>query len=85
MYIKHVHLKFCAHLIICLGVLNVDIIRFTPPMKCLPCISISKRFDSFIFKLCIMIVNTLKMYTGVAGRKQSLALSYIIITTLNYT
>ena len=79
------HLKFCAHLMICLGVLNLDIIRSTPPMECLPCISNSNRFDSFIFKLCIMIVHTLKLCIGEAGPEQSLALSYIIIITLNYT
>ena len=36
-------------------------------MECLPCISNSNRFDSFVFKLCIMIVHTLKMCTGEAG------------------
>ena len=32
------------------------------------------RFNSIIFKLCIMIVNTFKMCTGDAGPEQSLVL-----------
>ena len=32
----------------------------------------SNRFHSFIFKLCIMIVHTLKMSTGNADPEQSL-------------
>ena len=36
----------------------------------------SNRFHSFILKLCIMIVYTLKMCTGDAGPEQSLVLFY---------
>ena len=36
----------------------------------------SNRFHSFIFKICIMIVHTLKMCTGDAGREQSLVLFF---------
>ena len=37
----------------------------------------SNRFRSFLFKLSIMIVHTLKMCTGDAGPEQSLVLFYI--------
>ena len=36
----------------------------------------SNRFHSFIFKLCIVIVHTLKMCTGDAGPEQSLVLCF---------
>ena len=39
----------------------------------------SNRFHSFIFKLCIMIVHTLKLCTGDAGPEQSLVLFDIVI------
>ena len=35
---EHVHPIFCAHLIIFLGVLNLDIITSTPPLECLHCL-----------------------------------------------
>ena len=79
------HLIFCAHLIIFLGVLNLDIIMSTPPMDRLHCVICSNRFDSFIFKLCKMIVHALKVCTGEASPEQSVVLSYTIIITLNYT
>ena len=68
------HPIFCAHLIILLGVLNLDIIMSTPPLECLNCLFVCKlnKFHSFIFKLCIMIVHTLKMCTR--GPEQSLVL-----------
>ena len=34
-HIEVVHLLFCAHLIIILGVLKLDIIRSTPLLECL--------------------------------------------------
>ena len=72
------HPIFCAHLIIFLGLLNLDIITSTPPLDCLRCLFVcicnSNRFHSFIFKLCIMSVNTLKMCTDDAGPEQSLVL-----------
>ena len=37
-------------------------------------VCISNRFHSFIFKLCIMIVHTLKMCTDDAGPELSLVL-----------
>ena len=71
--IEHV---FCAHLIIFLRVLNLDIITSAPPLECLHCLCYLyfNRFYSFIFKLYIIIVHTLKMCTGDAGPKQSLVL-----------
>ena len=46
----------------------------TPLLDYLCVICNSNRFHSFIFKFCIMIVNTLKMCTGDAGPEQSLVL-----------
>ena len=70
------HPIICAHLIIFLGMLNLDVIKSTLPMECLHCLFVcnSSRFNSFIFKLCIRIVHTLKMCTGDAGPEQSLVL-----------
>ena len=56
------------------GLLNLDIITSTPLLDYLCVICNSNRFHSFIFKFCIMIVNTLKMCTGDAGPEQSLVL-----------
>ena len=36
--IEHMYPIFCAHLIIFLGVLNLDIITSTPPLECLHCL-----------------------------------------------
>ena len=36
--IEHVHPIFCAHLIIFLGGLNLDIIMSTQPLECLHCL-----------------------------------------------
>ena len=38
----------------------------------------SNRFHSFIFKLCIMIVHTLKMCTGKAGPEQNFLVLLIL-------
>ena len=72
----------CAHFIIFLGVLNLDIITSTPPLEYLHCLFVcnSNRFHSFIFKLCIMIVHTLKMYTDDAGPEQSFVLFHYMLT-----
>ena len=72
--IEHVHPIFCAHLIIFLRVFNLDIIMSTPPLEFLHYIFVcnAKRFHSFIFKLCIMIVHTLKMCTDETGPEQIL-------------
>ena len=74
---ENVHLLFCAQLIIILGVLNLDIITSSPPLECLYCVILcnSNSFHSFTFKLCIMIIHTLKMCTGDVGPEQSLGLS----------
>ena len=78
LYFEHVHLLFCAHLIIFLGLLNLDIITSRPPLECLLvylCVNCNlNRFHSIIFNFCIMIVHTLKMCTGDAGSEQSLVL-----------
>ena len=55
------HPIFCAYLIIFLGVLRLNIITSTFGVFIL-CNLYSNRFHSFIFKLCIMIVYTLKMH-----------------------
>ena len=75
------HPIFCAHLIIYFGVLNLDIITFTVyttfgvlTLCNLWAICIPNRFHSFIFKLCIMIVYTLKICTNDADPEQSLVL-----------
>ena len=68
------HPIYCAYLIIFWGLLNLDIITSTPPLDYLCLIWNSNRIHSFIFNLCIMIVNTLKMCTGDAGLEQSLVL-----------
>ena len=74
-HIEHVcTLCFEHNLIIFLGLLNLDIITSTPLLDYLCVICNSNRFHSFIFKFCIMIVNTLKMCTGDAGPEQSLVL-----------
>ena len=44
----------------------------------------SNRFHSFIFKLCIMIVNTLKMCTGNAGPEQSFVLFHILVRQVHW-
>ena len=78
-------LNMCAPYILCtfdniLGLLNLDIITFTSSLECLHCflcvICNSNRFHSFIFKLCILIVHTLKMCSDKAGPEQSLVLFY---------
>ena len=74
------HPIFCAHLIIFLGLLNLEIITSTLPLDCLRCLCVvcnSNRSHSVIFKLCIMIINTLKLCTGDAGPEQSLVLFYL--------
>ena len=73
-----VHPVFWAYLIIFLGLLNLDIITSTPLLDYLCLICNSNRFHSFIFKFCIMIVNTLKMCTGDAGPEQSLVLFLLV-------
>ena len=40
----------------------------------------TNRFHSFIFRLCIMIVHTLKMCTGDTGPEQSLVLLLSVLT-----
>ena len=37
-YIEHVNPIFCAHLIIFLGVLNLNIFTSTPTLECLLCV-----------------------------------------------
>ena len=75
-HIEDVHLLFCAHLIIFCYIswsVNLDIIMSTPPFGCIHCvICSSNRFHSFIFKLSIMIVHTLKTCTSNVVQEQSL-------------
>ena len=55
--------------------LNLDIFPFKMLRWCLVCVICnSNNFDSFIFKLCIVVVHTLEMGTGHAGLEQSLVL-----------
>ena len=77
-------LNMCAPCILSIfdnifGLLNLDIITSTPLLDYLCVICNSNRFHSFIFKFCIMIVNTLKMCTGDAGPEQSLVLFDIAV------
>ena len=62
------HLLFCAHFIIFFSFLTVVEHKTFFPSKmlreCLVCVICnSKSIHSFIFKLCIMVVHTLKMCT----------------------
>ena len=70
-----VHPILCVHLIIFLGLLNLTLLRlhhlWSAYIVYLCVICNSNRFYSFIFKLCITIVHTLKMCTGDAGPEQS--------------
>ena len=68
-YIEDVHLLFCAHLIYIFSFFTgVELRHFFPSEMrtgCLVCVICnSNSFHSFIFKLCIMIVRTLKMCTS---------------------
>ena len=76
------HPIFCTHLIIFLGLLNLDILTSTPPLECLHCLFVCnlkfKQISFFLFKPCIMIVHTLKMCTSNAGPEQSLVLLHMI-------
>ena len=68
-HIEEEHLLFCAHLINIfsfLWVLNLDIFfRSEMSRGCLVCvICYSNSYHSFIFKLCILIIHTLKMCTS---------------------
>ena len=77
------HPIFYAHWIIYFGVLNYT--TFGVLTLCNLCvICISNRFHSCIFKLCIMIVHTLKMCTEDTGPEQSLVLLYrdVVVTLL---
>ena len=72
------HPIFCAHLIIFLGLLNLDIITSTPPLECLHCLFVCnlqfKPISFLYIQLCIMIVHPWKMCTDDAGPEQSLVL-----------
>ena len=67
-HIEDVHLPFCAHLINIFSFLTVvEQSFFLSEMLrgCLVCVICnSNSIHSFIFKLCLMIVNTLKMCTS---------------------
>ena len=65
-YIEDVHLLFCAHLINIFSFFTgVELRHFFPSEMrrgCQVCVICnSNSFHSFIFKLCIMIIHTLKM------------------------
>ena len=68
-YIEDMHLPFCAHLINIFSILftGVELRHFSPSeirRGCVVCVICdSNSFHSFIFKLCIMVVHTLKMCT----------------------
>ena len=67
MIVEDAHLPFCAHLINVFSFLTgVKLRHFFHPkcLLCLVCVSCnSNNFHFFTFKLCIMIVHTLKMCT----------------------
>ena len=72
------HPIFCAHLIIFVGLLNLDISMSTPPLECFHCIFVCnlqfKPISFLYIQTFIMIVHTLKMCMGEAGSEQSLVL-----------
>ena len=67
-HIEDVHLPFCAHFIYSfLFLMDVDLDIFPSEMfrGCLVCVICnSNSIHYFIFKLCIMVVHTLKMCTS---------------------
>ena len=70
------HPIFCVHLIIFLGLLNLDIITSTPPLECLHCLFVCNlqfRFHSFIFTLCIMMHNDCSPIEDMHRRRRSRA------------
>ena len=72
------HPIFFAHLIILLDLLHLDLSSLHHILMAYIvylCVMFnSNRFHSFIFKLCIMIVDKLKICTDDAGPEQSLVL-----------
>ena len=50
------HLLFCAHLIILWGLLNLDIIKSTPPMECLHCSFVC---NLYLKQILILYIQTL--------------------------
>ena len=80
-HIEDEHLLFCAHLIKKKNLIlrGVELRHFPSEMlrECLVCVICnSYSFHSFIFKLCIMIVHTLKMCASHTGPEQSLVLFF---------
>ena len=77
-HIEHVHPIFCAFDNIFRSVelrhYNVYTLFGVPTFCNLCVICSSNNFHSYIFKLCIMIVHTLKMCTGDTGPEQGLVL-----------
>ena len=49
------HPIFCAHLIIFLGMLNLDVIKSTPPLECLHCLFVC----NMLFKQISFYIHTL--------------------------
>ena len=90
LHIKHVPSIFCAHLIIFFWSVELGhyyvYATFGILTLCNLCkICNSNRFHSFIFKIYIMIVHTLKMCTGDAGPEQSLVLlTYRAVSSKRY-
>ena len=68
-------LYFCAKLIIFLGLLHLDIFPSEMHRILVFVISNLSSFHSFIFKLCILIVHTLNMYTLYLGIFDNIFLS----------
>ena len=50
------HPLFCAHLIIFWGLLNLDIIKSTPPMECLDCSFVC---NLYLKQILILYIQTL--------------------------
>ena len=51
------HLLVCAHLIIFLGVLNLDIITSTPPFECLHCVICVLSVTATVFFLLFLTLH----------------------------
>ena len=77
------HPIFCAHLIIFLGMLNLDVIKSTPPLECLHCLFVCNLLYKQISFLYIQTLhNDFSHIEDVDRRCRSRAEFGLIITVL---
>ena len=68
------HPIFCAHLIIFLGLLNLDIITSTPPLECLHCLFVCNlQFKPISFLYIQTLLNDCSPVEDVHRRRRSRA------------